>query len=476
MGLLNDCPEDILHLIIKTCSKNDLVKLSTINKRFHVFTEPHIYRTVSWIWEENSIPPITNLLRTIFEKPELAVHIRDIKLTGETFHLPPFRMKLPPRISLPDVERQRCVDIVRQSKIPNFKLWIDKLGGKSPSSSSATMDVVLAVLLSQLPNLTSLYLGSNFTKETTLVGAMFQHALCSESLSTFSKFKKLKEVHFNPRIDAERRWGRGENDQKPNNTLCPLTFFYAPSIQHITATIEEPVNFEWPSANPPIPAKLESLEITVLRERSLGKILSQCNNLHTLTYNFYADKACKKKYLMPASISSADLTHALLPVRPMLRSLALTCFITDHDYDGMEMEPEGIQSPITGFTEFSKLERLEVPFVFLLGNHPADNIQLGSVLPRSLKSLKLSDAGTQGWHDEWDGWGAEVLEVIETWLREWREGTPLLERMILEMIGDNREFKEFKTIGEGTGLEIVVAYSDDWRDYNWPRVFDRCSE
>ncbi|KAH7304111.1 hypothetical protein BKA65DRAFT_544187 [Rhexocercosporidium sp. MPI-PUGE-AT-0058] len=426
MGLLDGCPDDILHLILNVYSKDDLVKLPIDSST--PGPNPLSINRSTGSGKRIQPPPDCKLITPYFRKT---------------------------RVGYTQSERQRCVNIVRHSRVLNFQLWIDKLGSDSQASSTATMDAVLAVLLSQLPNLRSLFLGSNFAKETTLI-------------------RELKDVYFNPRIDVERRWGREANDQKPNNTLCPLTFFYAPSIQHITATIEEPVNFKWPSAVPPTPAKLESLNITLVRERSLGNILLQCHNLRRLTYNFYADKASKQRRLLPASISSSDLTHSLFHVRPKLKSLILTCFITDHDYDGHEMEPEGIKSPVTGFTEFSKLERLEVPFVFLLGNHPTDKIQLGSVLPRNLKTLRLPDVGSAGWHDQWDGWKTPILEVMETWLKDWREDTPQLEQIeIMDTMEENESLVEtFWRMSRRTGLEIVVLQCEDQRDDSWPRVCD----
>lgn len=284
-------PEDILRLVFKASSKDDVVRLSMVNWRFKKLLEPEIYRTIDWVWEEDSIPPIHYLLRTILTRPELASWIWNVKLTGETFHLPPFRMKLPPRIRIPKSEIGMVIAVVKESGVPNTIPWIDALGGgtdavpiddvaRSEPVHLATMDAVLAVLLSRLQNLTSLHLGPNFTKETTILGGMLKSALCGENNFGLSNFEKLREVTFSPRICIERLWGRNHNDEKPDNSLCSLTFFSAPAIEHITATIEEPETFQWPGS-PPSPSTLTSLDLTLLREGTIGHILSRCRNLHT---------------------------------------------------------------------------------------------------------------------------------------------------------------------------------------------------
>lgn len=95
-------------------------------------------------------------------------------------------MKLPPKIPIPNAEIGQIVTVVKESEVLSSRLLIDMLGGGTDPISIdtslqgqptrlATMDVVLAVLLSRLPNLTSFYLGPNFTKETTIIGGMFKH-------------------------------------------------------------------------------------------------------------------------------------------------------------------------------------------------------------------------------------------------------------------------------------------------------------
>ena len=67
-SLFETAPEDILRLIFNASWKDDLVRLSMVNKRFKVLLEPQIYHTIDWVWENDSIPPITSLLRTILAK------------------------------------------------------------------------------------------------------------------------------------------------------------------------------------------------------------------------------------------------------------------------------------------------------------------------------------------------------------------------------------------------------------------------
>ena len=158
-SLFETAPEDILRFVFKASSKDDLVRLSMVNKRFKALLEPQIYHTIDWVWEKNSIPPITSLLRTILARPGLATYIRNVELTSETFHLPSFRMKLPPKIPVPRTEIDQIIAVVEESEVTSSGLWIEMLGGGtelisidiSPQGQPtrlATMDAVLAILLS----------------------------------------------------------------------------------------------------------------------------------------------------------------------------------------------------------------------------------------------------------------------------------------------------------------------------------------
>lgn len=62
------------------------------------------------------------------------------------------------------------------------------------------------------------------------------------------------------------------------------------------------------------------------------------------------------------------------------------------------------------------------------------------MLPQILKTLKLIDVGSAGWHDEWQGWDKEIIEVIGSWLDSWRESTPPLERIEITEISTGRVY------------------------------------
>lgn len=119
MSHLNNVPDDILLCIIVASLQHDLVRVSSVNRRFHTLVEPHMYHTIQWTWERYKIPPILLLLRSILARPLLATHIRRVDLRGDTFHLPPFRRKFPPKISVAYAEMNNILAVVEQSKVPN---------------------------------------------------------------------------------------------------------------------------------------------------------------------------------------------------------------------------------------------------------------------------------------------------------------------------------------------------------------------
>jgi hypothetical protein len=271
------------------------------------------------------------------------------------------------------------IAVIKESGVPNTIPWIDALGGgtnavpadevaRSELMHLATMDAVLGVLLSRLQNLTSLYLGPNFTKETIILGGMLKSALCGENNCGLPNFDKLREVTLGPRICIEHLWGRNHNDQKPDNSLCSLTFFSDTAIEHITAIIEEPEIFQW-RGSPPSPSTLTSLDLTC------------CRNLHTLAYHFYTDKTSKKPYdrvqkSLRALMVGESLMFSLALVKDTLKSLVLTARITPHDYDGHGAEPESIDNPISLRAPSCTSKILRSQLSFCLDGSPQTRLNL----------------------------------------------------------------------------------------------------
>jgi len=117
------------------------------------------------------------------------------------------------------------------------------------------MDAFVAVLLSQPLRLTHLLLGSDFMKETHIIGLVLRSGLCTPLDSGLRLgLANLKTVSF------ERQFSYFE-EYDHSNTADLLPLFYLPSVERILVTIDNPVTFSWPAARPPTCSSLHSLEL-----------------------------------------------------------------------------------------------------------------------------------------------------------------------------------------------------------------------
>jgi len=101
-----------------------------------------LYSEIQWKWLEFQIPPIAALLRTILRRPEVAAHVRRLKLLGGYIRDTPFRGDLVPKISTVGLELDGAV-VIDKIGVPSADRWKRDLG-------CGTTDAFVALLVSKL--------------------------------------------------------------------------------------------------------------------------------------------------------------------------------------------------------------------------------------------------------------------------------------------------------------------------------------
>ncbi|KAL6230226.1 hypothetical protein BDW75DRAFT_76878 [Aspergillus navahoensis] len=139
-----------------------------------------------------------------------------------------------------------------------------------------------ALLLSQLPNLRSLCMQPNFTRKSHLVGMVIRSALCDEGRPFRTRFEHLRKVYaVYPRLGI---YIRRVTDAR--NTTDVLPFFYLPSIEYLTTSIDNPPTaLDWPARHPPNALKLQSLDVSMIREGHLRELLLVTSRLQQLKWS-----------------------------------------------------------------------------------------------------------------------------------------------------------------------------------------------
>ncbi|KAL4776586.1 hypothetical protein BDW60DRAFT_224225 [Aspergillus nidulans var. acristatus] len=166
----SSCPADILYLVFNLLSSAEYQVLCL------------------------SPLPITQLLRTLLSKPQLAAHVRSLHLDGFPWAVHGTRFKLP-QIHIP--ENQLDEAIAREL-------------------CDCSVDALVALLLAQLSSLQYLYLGHAFT----------QQSICEPDTYKLGNFQYLEQLSFLHHESRDKACSR-----KVKNTAAILPFFYLPNLQ-----------------------------------------------------------------------------------------------------------------------------------------------------------------------------------------------------------------------------------------------------
>lgn len=389
-------PTDILLSIFAPLPPTTLRELCLVNTDLRALAEPFLYSSIHWTWVESQTPPITSLLRTILQRPQLVIFVQSITLDRATFKRDRHQFRLEsPKLVVSEDDLGALIDCINSINVPFGEVWIQEI-------RSGTMDAFVALLLSRLPRLRRLRLGENFTRESRLVGMMLRSTLCEQladgRLPSFEYLKDASAVYFPLGIDI-----LSYTDAR--NTADVLPIFYLPSVEHITASIDNPDTFMWPTRQPPSLLRLVSVDLTMIREEHLGQVLSATSRLQKLQWDWY-------------------------------------------------YRPD---------SNLGVLKNLEVPLPFLLEFSPSGSgvMRLEERLPPSIEFLTITD--DLYLQEEWEWWDVDLLQVLIVWLQDWRSCTPHLRgfHLFLKMM-DYEEWgptmrQELKDLSTQAGIRVEIT-------------------
>ncbi|KAL4808055.1 hypothetical protein BDV18DRAFT_158173 [Aspergillus unguis] len=380
----NNCPEDVLYLVFKLLSPTEHHALCLVNQNFRAIAEPLLYSKIQFIWHKDldscdkleCPPPITQLLRTLISKPELAAYVRSLDLDGFIWAANRTRFRLP-QIHIPEDELDKAIAFIHQSGVSYMGWWSQEL-------CNGSIDALLALLLAQLPSLQYLHLGYAFTRQCALIGMMFRSAICEPSTYKLCNFQYLERVSFLHRESEDEA-----RDSTLKNTAAILPFFYLPNLRHMSASIDNPDKWIWPTLQAPVPSKLESLDLRTIREGCLGEVLAVTKNLKTLHWKWYYASGAGADFVNQ-TVDLDQIAAVLSNVQGTLTDLIITADcrpgVNDQFYPGLEAV--GSLKPLVSFDQ---IKTLRIPLAFLVGFAQDVTKRLQDAIPRNVVSLTITD-------------------------------------------------------------------------------------
>ena len=462
-----------MFLILERLSPPDLRSVCLTHPYLRQLAEPHLYSAVELRFSESQPPLIPSLVRTLLRRPELAVCIRTLSCEGgnpiewdpsEWYHdfLDP-----EPALSVPvrESDAQEAVSFVENS-LGNIGLsyhgvWTEGL-------RRGTLESYLAVFLLQLPHVQRLYLDHAYFIETNLVGSVIQSIFCSSHPDRLSS-RISTSVHQLHTVSLERL--ANARNRAIRNTENALSFFYLPSLQKLSISIDDPTTLElpWPTARPALARQLTSLKVTQMRESHLGQLLSSAPRLRSLHWEWRFHKAHENPFHTPVvnlNLLMPALTHVkgtLTDLTIHARSVPVTAGRSNLAF-GLS-----IQGSAAAFAGFDQLTRLFIPLAFFTGFwYPLESEErLKACLPRNLEDLTLTDDlfVDMGMLEEWDEVG--ILGEVVAWLSDLEATTPRLRKLCVVLMAEDDEVppqvlgvrNEIRRLAREAGVEVAIEHA-----------------
>jgi hypothetical protein len=457
------CPQEILDLIFESIQPTDFYALCLVSRAMRRQVEHLLYSRISWTWTfgwptdgshgvtpvNQKIPPIVPFMRTISDRPELALSIREIILKGDSLsRIAHFYRGAPP--ALPSLEGMDTFD----KMVSHIDLPEEDRAALVNGLREGAVEAFVALLLAHALELRHLRLEENYLRDMRFVNKLLARAVRRGSSSKL--FRSLSEVHFP--LSNDMRY-RADSRHTASTSTC-LSLFYLPSLEGLTVSIDNPQGpLRWPLARPPDASKLTWLDLGMLREGHLGKVLSATPNLRTLRWGWFHDPRLQDRFVT-SFVDLDKITSDLLPVRRTLTDLAITAAA---DGTGMEWPVIRVKGSMAGLVGFEALKSLELPLPFLVGSFSHGEAQPpGPSLPRNLETVIVTDDLFM--QHEWDWDPVDWWELFGPWLERaaWKPFAPRLRqlRFVLREL-EEQDFTASLTtdlvrLGERVGLHVEV--------------------
>ncbi|KAH0490413.1 hypothetical protein TgHK011_001881 [Trichoderma gracile] len=230
--------------------------------------------------------------------------------------------------------------------------------------------------------------------------------------------------------------------------------FYLPSIRSIAAEIDNPAIFAWPTYTPN-PYHITTLDLQILREGHLGRILATTKNLKVLKWTW------EYRQLMRDEINSDvikldQITADLTFVQETLESLYLSAMF-DNEY---WRDTLSVTGSLKGLRNFERLQRLEIPQLFLMGFSPVDNLGcFKDLMPKNIRHLAINDDSTWLEGIEWQD--RDLFDKLERWWEGNMHQTPWFSSFKLSLRWTDDQWcaglrQELSDLGARLGIQLEI--------------------
>ncbi|TFA99390.1 hypothetical protein CCMA1212_008695 [Trichoderma ghanense] len=347
---------------------------------------------------------------------------------------------LPPSIPADGTDLAAFIAIIQGIGPPLCDVWIQEL-------ENGTMDAFVMLLLSYVQNITYLRLTGVFARANRLLGMLLRASLCQNLDCRLPQLQFLQDVVFEPEMTPYQRNGS-------KNTADILPLFYLASVRSVAAEIDNPVIFAWPTYTPK-PSQITTLDLKIVREGHLGRILATTKNLKVLKWKWEYEHPLRHESNTNV-INLDQITADLTCVQETLESLYLSAIFDDEYW----RDSLSVIGSLKGLRNFERLQRLEIPQLFLMGCSPVDNLSgFKDLLPANLRHLTITDDSSWlegiAWQDR------DLFDRLQQWWGEDMHHTPCFHSFSLSLRYTDDQWcaglgQELSDLGARLGIQIEI--------------------
>lgn len=430
-------PYDCWADVIKYLAFPDILSICTTCKSLNATAELFLYQKLDVGWNTDKLPlqQVLQLLRTIFAKPELASSVHHVSLLSSSAVLPwanlTSNVNWDKQASCFEDVMGQAVGVAQDAQFHNAEDWVQAL-------REGNFFAFTAIFISQLSGLRSLHLDYSFVWMGGYPGQMMKHALLSPNgvLSTFDCLC-LVDYGGNVPLPMEFAFDSGElwPDSFPSsyNSNQFHGWFYLASLQHLEIWLRDTTKLK----ESKLKLNLDCLQTLILARSTISEedvfsLLTQTQSLKDLhlglAYHW------KKPHIFQ---NSELFIQALESVRNTVTNLSIGteyyphCMGECHFEEGREHSLESFKGVLKKFTN---LQTAELPITLLVGLDPSEAIDLGKVLPDTLRNLVLRNDLGNVYEYQWET--CDFLDCVHDFLTksDWRSITPQLQHIYLRLL------------------------------------------
>lgn len=394
-------------------SKKELSILSRTSTRLRATIEPILYREITWQWQRDlpHQPPIHLLVRTIISRPDLVMYIKKLDLGGvkprtawkkkypcTKYYQPAARSTTcsvwdaDSLSSFRSTEMHATEELILSLSPPSKDLWLAEL-------KRGNVDVFVALLLSHLPSLQHLTLGSDFQTHTPFLGEVMAG---NHGLTPKQPLPALQSVTYGKNNNIIQDVNVGYYDVDLNQVL-PL--FYMESLRTLNMSLP-PLPIHWPQNVVP-KSLLTSLVLnqSQVSEENLGHLLMATPQLRSLEFHFHFDMRSEGRrerkhwdYYVCKRLDNS-LAHVTETLERLVLSVKFSSLQSAVALGGFQ----GMNHKVQSLKHFKKLKQCVIPFIVLLDWYYDANIAMGDLFPSSMERICFTDdLGIEGgeWTDD----------------------------------------------------------------------------